>query len=244
MIRTFRFPSRQVALIASCSLATAACGSKPDTSSADTASTSGTPTNSASASNASAPPTVRGTVASISAASLVIKTDTGNVTVRLTRPFQVYARESTKLADVKDNSFIGVTTVKQPDGAERATEIHIFPEELRGMGEGSRMMAQNTSAAGGAGSRMTNGAVSMSRMTNGTASQSRMSNGSVANASDSTLVVQYSGGSQKVTVPPNTPVTQLKATSRSLKVGDPVVVLAKKEADGSLSSDKALLAGK
>ncbi|MEP6550328.1 MAG: hypothetical protein ABJB95_04055, partial [Gemmatimonadales bacterium] len=142
MIRNFRFPSRQAALIAICSMVTAACGSKPDTSSADTASTSGTPTNSASASSTSAPPSVRGTVASISATSLVIKTDTGDVTVRLTQPFQVYAREPAKLADVKDNSFLGVTTVKQPDGTERATEIHIFPEELRGMGEGSRMMAQ------------------------------------------------------------------------------------------------------
>lgn len=187
------------------------------------------------------PPTVRGTVASVSTTSLVIKTDTGNVTVRLMQPFQVYDRAAAKLADIKDNSFIGVTTVKQPDGAERATEIHIFPEELRGMGEGSRMMVQNMSAGG---SRMTNGAVSNSRMTNGAASQSRMSNGSVASASDSTLVVQYSGGSQKVSVPRNTPVTELKATSRSLKAGDQVVVLAKKEADGSLSSDKALIAGK
>jgi len=93
----------------------------------------------------------------------------------------VYDREPGKLADVKDNSFVGITTVKQPDGSEKATEIHIFPEELRGMGEGSRMMAQNP-----AGGRMTNGAVSSSRMTNGAATQSRMSNGSVASANGST----------------------------------------------------------
>jgi hypothetical protein len=171
-------------------------------------------------------------VESVSATSLVIKTDTGSVTVKLTAPLKVYAREQGKLADVTDNSFIGVTTVKQTNGAELATEIHIFPEELRGMGEGSRMMTQ---ASGGGGSRMTNGAV--------TASQSRMSNGSVASANDSTLVVQYAGGSTTVTVPRDVAVTELKATPRSLKAGDQVVVPVTKQADGSLSSDKVLLAG-
>ena len=67
-----------------------------------------------------------------------------------------------------------MTTVKQADGTEQATEIHIFPEELRGLGEGSRMM---TPAANGDGNRMTNGNASVSRTTNGGAPQSRMSNG-------------------------------------------------------------------
>ena len=184
---------------------------------------------------------VRGTVASASPTQLVVATPTGNVTIALAQPVQVFARQPATLADVKDNVFIGVTTVKQPDGTERATEIHIFPEELRGLGEGSRMM--NTSAGGGAGNRMTNGAVSNSRMTNGIAS-SRMSNGSVANANGSTLDVQYSGGSQKVTVPPNTPVTQIRVTSKLLAAGDRVVVPAKKAADGSLSSNRVMLTGR
>jgi len=145
------------------------------------------------------------------------------------------------LADVKDNTFIGVTTVKQPDGSERATEIHIFPEELRGLGEGSRMM--NGGGGGGGGNRMTNGAVSNSRMTNGTATASRMSNGNVANSTGSTLEVQYAGGSQKVTVPPNTRVTQLKPVSKQLAAGDQVVVTAKKAADGTLSTNRVMLAG-
>lgn len=240
MMRKFRPLSRQLAAVAICSLTAAACGGKSESGVADTMN-GGTTAAGVPVTSADALPTVRGTVVSVSTTNLVIKTDTGNVNVRVTQPFRVYNREPAKLADVKDNSFIGVTTVKQPDGAERATEIHIFPEELRGMGEGSRMMAQSTS---GGGSRMTNGAVSTPRMTNGAASQSRMSNGSVANATDSTVLVQYSGGSQKVAVPRNTPVTELKATSRSLKAGDRVVVLAIREAGGSLSSDKALLAGK
>jgi hypothetical protein len=183
---------------------------------------------------------VRGTVASASPTQLVVATPTGNVTVALAQPVQVYSRQPATLADVKDNVFIGVTTVKQPDGSERATEIHVFPEELRGLGEGSRMMNAN---GGGVGNRMTNGAVSNSRMTNGTTA-SRMSNGNVANANGSTLDVQYSGGSQRVTVPPNTAVTQIKATSKQLATGDQVVVPAKKGAGGSLSTNRVMIAGR
>jgi Domain of unknown function (DUF5666) len=221
-------------LAASTAFLLTACSQRADTSTSDTA--AGTST---SASSADTSTTVRGTVSSVSSTSIVVATANGNATVAVTPPLQVFARQPATLADVKENTFIGVTTVKQPDGTEKATEIHIFPEELRGLGEGSRMM--NANAGGSSGNRMTNGAVSNSRMTNGTAA-SRMSNGNVANASGSTLDVQYAGGSQKVTVPPNTPVTQIKATSKSLAVGDQVAIPAKKAADGSLSTNKVLLA--
>ena len=174
---------------------------------------------------------VRGAVVSASPTSVVIKVDTGNVTVHVAQPIKVYDREPGQLADIKDNSFVGVTSVKQPDGSERATEIHIFPEELRGLGEGSRMMAQN---AANNGSRMTNGAVS----------PSRMSNGSVASATGSALVVQYAGGSQRIVVPPATTVTEIKLTAKSLTAGDQVVVVAKRGADGTLSARGALLTGR
>ncbi len=191
--------------------------------------------------NPDAPIMVRGTVVSVSANQLVLKSDTGTVTVGLTQPFHLYVRAPSDLSRVKEGSFVGVTSVKQPDGSERATEIHVFPEELRGVGEGSRMMAPNTSAAA---SRMTNGQVSASRMTNGTASQSRMSNGNVSSTNGSSLVVQYAGGSQNVTVPPNTPVTELKLASRALAAGDRVAVVAKKAPDGSLTADKAISTAK
>jgi Domain of unknown function (DUF5666) len=191
--------------------------------------------------NPDAPILLRGTVTSVSGDQLVLKSDTGAVTVTLTQPFHVYTRAPSDLSHVKESSFIGVTTVKQSDGSERATEIHVFPEELRGLGEGSRMMAPDTSRGP---SRMTNGNVSASRMTNGTASQSRMSNGSVSSTNGSSLVVQYAGGSQTVTVPPNTPVTELKVTSKNLAVGDQVAVMAKKAPDGSLTADKAISTAK
>ena len=196
---------------------------------------------SAPAPDSNAPIMLRGTVVSVSANKLVLKSDTGVATVVMVQPFHLYTRVPADLSKVTEHSFIGVTTVKQPDGSERATEIHVFPEELRGVGEGSRMM---TTAANASASRMTNGNVSASRMTNGTASQSRMSNGSVSSTNGSSLVVQYAGGSQNVTVPPNTPVTEFKIASRDLAAGDQVAVLAKKAPDGSLTASQALSTAK
>ena len=213
------------------------CGRSEDSNQDTTLATQTTQTSEAADPNA--PVVVRGAVASVTASQVKLSSDTGTVTVSIEKPFRVYARSTSDLTHVKPNSFIGVTTVKQPDGSERATEIHIFPEELRGMGEGSRMMTPNPNA-GAAASRMTNGSVSQSRMTNGAVSQSRMSNGNVASTSGSTMVVQYAGGSQKVTVPPNTPVSELKAIPKALAVGDSVAIVAKRAADGSLTSDKAI----
>jgi hypothetical protein len=212
--------------------ALAACSGGANSTPADTTSVQSTK---AAGPNASV--TLRGSVVKASATELVLKSDSGVVTVKLGQPFKLYARVPSDISHVKETAFIGVTTVKQPDGSERATEIHVFPEELRGLGEGSRMMAPR---AGAAGSRMTNGNVSASRMTNGTPAPSRMSNGSVSSTNGSTLVVQYAGGSQTVTVPPTTPVTELKLTSKQLVPGDQIAVLAKRAPDGSLTADRAL----
>ena len=228
--------ARSVVLFSSLALAVTGCDR-----SADSEQSSTPPAESAQVTSPDAPIMLRGTVVSASANKLVLKSDTGVVTVTMAQPFHLYVRAPSDLSHVTEKSFIGVTTVKQPDGSERATEIHVFPEELRGLGEGTRMMAPGTNAAA---SRMTNGNVSASRMTNGTASQSRMSNGNVSSTNGSSLVVQYSGGSQNVIVPPNTPVTELKIVSRDLAAGDQVAVLAKKASDGSLTADKAISTAK
>jgi hypothetical protein len=238
--------ARRLIVSSSIALAVIGCNRSADSNQSDTAAAQ-----SAQAPNPDAPILVRGTVVSASTNEVIIKSDSGVVTVKLTQPFHLYTRVPSDLSQVKQSSFIGVTTVKQPDGAERATEIHVFPEELRGVGEGSRMMAPMASAGASrmtngnvSASRMTNGNLSASRMMNGTASQSRMSNGSVSSTTGSSLVVQYAGGSQNVTVPPNTPVTGFKIASRDLAAGDQVAVLAKKGADGSLTADKAISTAK
>jgi hypothetical protein len=186
---------------------------------------------------------ISGMVERASADKLAIKPRTGSdvMTVKLVQPFHLYARVPGDLSHLKDTNFVGVTSVKQPDGTERASAIGILPEELRGVGEGSYMMNQ---AAGATPSRMTNGNVSASRMTNGTASESRMSNGSVKRTDASTLTVQYQGGVQKVTVPPDTPVNEFQLSTTKPVVGDKVFVWARKDSDGSFSSSKGILAGK
>jgi hypothetical protein len=226
-------------------LIVAACSGNAGSNRSDSMSSAGSvgqPAESASTAGAT-PSMVRGTVADVSPTSVKVSTDSGaTVVVALTPPVHVFQRVPGSLQNVKQNSFIGVTTVKQPDGSEQATEIHIFPEALRGLGEGSRMMAQGSSA-GGSGNRMTNGSVSSSSG-GGSASPSRMSNGSVASTNGSTLVVQYAGGSTTVTVPPNTPVSEIAPVSKPLAAGDKVVVLTTKNADGSLSASRVMLTGK
>jgi hypothetical protein len=176
---------------------------------------------------------ISGTVERASAGELAIKPRTGSdiMTVKLVQPFHLYARVPGDLSHLKDTSFVGVTSVKQPDGTERASAIGILPEELRGVAEGSYMM--NT-PAGATPSRMTNGAVSQSRMSNGIAKREEAL----------TLTVQYQGGVQKITVPADTPVNEYQLTATEPVVGDRVFVLARKASDGSLSSSVGILSGK
>ena len=174
---------------------------------------------------------VSGTVERASADELAIKPPTGNdvMTVKLVQPLHLYHRVPGDLSHIKDTSFVGVTSVKQPDGTERASAIGILPEEMRGVGEGSYMMKQSADSA---------------RMTNGTASQSRMSNGSAKRTDATTLTVEYQGGVQKITVPADTPVHEYQLTATKPVAGDRVFLLARKASDGALSSSAGVLSGK
>jgi hypothetical protein len=222
--------TRRIGVITMCAML-AACSGK---SAARTDSASATGSVAPADSAAGTMTMVRGSVASASATTLSVQGDSGTVSVQLAQPLRVYERQPARLDEVTPNTFIGVTTVKQPDGSDQATEIHIFPEELRGLGEGSRPMA--AASSGGAGSTMTNGT-----MTNGNASSPQMSNGSASRVG-SALVVQYAGGSMKANVPASTPVTKLVATSHPLATGDRIVVIATKRPDGALESNRVILA--
>jgi Domain of unknown function (DUF5666) len=186
---------------------------------------------------------VRGVVANISDDTLTVKSRTSLVQIHTGSPLQVYRDIPSDLAHVKSASFVGVTSIKRPDGSETAKEIHIFPEELRGTGEGSYLLDQDQPNPKG-NSRMTNGTVSQSRMTNGSVSQSRMTNGTVnARPDASTLTIQYGGGVQTITVPPDVPVTVLTLSTEPLKPGQNVVVLAMKQPDGSLTATRVISRG-
>lgn len=183
---------------------------------------------------AQTPVSVRGVIVSVDAKQMVLKTDAGSQTIKLKQPYKVYGRVASDLAHVKNTSFIGVTTVKGTHGTERATEIHIFPEEMRGSGEGSRMMTAATGATPG--SRMTNGAVAMDA-----AGASRMTNGSSSTISNGRMVVQYAGGTQSVVVPRDVKVTEIKLAPHKLAAGESAFVTLVKAADGSMTSDRAML---
>jgi len=187
------------------------------------------------------PAMIRGTVAKVSGNEVDVKTATGSVRIKLSQPFRVYARVPGRLTEVKNASFVGVTSVKQRDGTQKATEIHVFAPELRGMGEGSHMMNPSPNPSP---SRMTNGSVSAPRMTNGTTSKSRMSNGSVQRKGASSIIVTYRGGSQSIAVPPGVTVTDIKPSRTKLRVGDNVVMMVQSDAHGELSSSKAIRSGK
>jgi hypothetical protein len=93
--------------------------------------------------------------------------------------------------------------------------------------------------SGGGRSTMTNGSVANSRMTNGAA---RMTNGTSNGAKGGTMTVEYTGGSQTITVPAGVTVTVIAPTSTKLAPGTSVVVPASKQADGSLKASMVMLA--
>ena len=111
----------------------------------------------ASASFAQQPPTVRvrGTVEAVDGAMLAVKSRDGQTIYRVKMADNVAVRGIVKaaLSDIKDNSYIGVTGMPQADGSQKAVEIHIFPEPMRGTGEGHRPWDLQP------GSTMTNAAV-------------------------------------------------------------------------------------
>jgi len=187
---------------------------------------------------------VRGTVTAVSDGALTLSTPSGDVAIALTQPVKVYTRQNADLSRVTDRAFVGVTSVPQPDGTQRATEIHIFPEELRGLGEGSRPMGQ---PGEGGRSTMTNGSVAGQRMTNGAARMTngaaRMTNGATKGAAGETITVVYNGGTQTITVPPGVTVTEIAPTTVPLTVGTNVVVPATKQPDGTLKTSRVMLTG-
>ena len=84
------------------------------------------------------PPTVRirGTIESVDGSMLSIKSREGtDMKVRVTDNVVVVGIAKSSLADIKQNSYIGVSAMPEPDGTQKALAIHIFPEAQRGTGD-------------------------------------------------------------------------------------------------------------
>jgi hypothetical protein len=121
------------------------------------------------------------------------------------------------LAAIKPGFFIGSAAMPQPDGSQKALEVHIFPEAMRGTGEGHRPYT-----------------VPNSTMTNGTV-------GDMVTASDGqSLTVKYKDGEKTIVVPPGVPIVRYEITDRSaLKPGAHVTTLnAVKKPDGTIEAPR------
>src|SRR5262245_3001411 len=75
---------------------------------------------------------VRGEIAKVDGNTLTVKSRSGEtLTVKLAEPPRVAAMVKASLADIKNDSFIGVSAMPQPDGTQKAYAIHIFLDSQR-----------------------------------------------------------------------------------------------------------------
>ncbi len=161
-----------------------------------------------------------GTIAKVDGDSMMLKLSSGEeAKLSLTPNAQIVAVVKASMADIKDNTFLGSAAMPQPDGSQKALEVHIFPEAMRGTGEGHRPYAP----------------VPNSTMTNGAASGA-----TVTGVDGSTITVKYKDGEKKIVVPPNVPIVRYEIGSASdLKVGAAFRVLAAtKQPDGSYTAPR------
>ena len=169
------------------------------------------------------PVRVRGSVVSLEGTKLVVHAKDGkDITVNLNENFAALAVVKSSMADIKEGTFIGTATVTQPDSTLRSMEVVVFPDKMRGTGEGHYPWDL------GSNSMMTNATVS----------------NAVKGVEGQTITVTYKGGEKKIDVPANVPVvTIVPATKEEIKPGAIVFVPTMRQADESLTGG-AVLFGK
>ena len=167
------------------------------------------------------PTRVRGAIESVDGDILTVKSRSGeDVKLHMTGDMKVVGIIKISMADIKVGSFIGATTVPGPDGKQNALEVHVFPEDMRGTGEGSRPYDLRPN----------------STMTNATVAES------VARNDGHSLMVKYKDGEKKVEVSPDTPVvTYVPADKSDLKAGAKVIAFMKQLPDGSFETNRVIV---
>src|SRR5262245_58775303 len=167
---------------------------------------------------ANPPVRVRGTVEKIDGQNLTVKATNGeSMTVKLADNFVVMGIGKATVADIDSGKLIGTTTVGERDGALIALEVHIFPESMRGTGEGHYDWDLRPS--------------------------SKMTNANVANVvsmgKDRILTVQYKGGEKKILVPENAVIVSFTPVDRSeLKPGAHIFATSQRQPDGNLTAPR------
>jgi len=170
------------------------------------------------AQKAPVPSRVRGEIEAVDGDMLTVKSRSGeDFKLHMTSDIKVVGITKISLNDIKVGSFIGTTTVPGPEGMPTALEVHVFPENMRGTGEGSRPFDLRPN----------------STMTNATVSESVVGN------DGHTILVKYKDGEKKVLVTPETPVvTYVPADKSDLKPGAKVIASMKQLPDGSFETNR------
>jgi len=164
------------------------------------------------------PTRIRGTVEKLDGQTLTVKSRDGQqLTIALAPNFTVSAVVKKSLADIKAGDYVGAAWTKGTDGKLHAIEVLIFPEALRGAGEGERPWDLTP--------------------------DSLMTNATVAGIASATqghvLKVTYKGGESEIIVAPDKPVVTFAPGDASLlKPGAAIFTTALKKADGSLSASR------
>jgi hypothetical protein len=160
----------------------------------------------------------RATIESVAAdgAALSVRTRAGEErTVHLGPKTRFVLVVPATLADVKPSTFIGVAAMPGQGGEQNAMEVHIFPEAMRGTGEGFRPFDLAP------GSTMTNGNI----------------DARVDATSGPKLTVTYKGGQQTIVVDPKTPIVALEPGAQTdLKPGAAIIARGPKQEDGSIDA--------
>ncbi|MGB6200229.1 MAG: hypothetical protein WBF35_11830 [Candidatus Acidiferrales bacterium] len=172
---------------------------------------------------------IRAIVVSFKAPTLVVKDEDGDtVSVTVPADLRIMANATATLADIKPGDFVGSAADKGPDGKLHAEEVHIFPEAMRGTGEGHRPMGPDPNRT------MTNGTVSggandpeARTMTNGTV-------GAATGSASRTITIEYNGGVQQIEVGPDVPIITLVVGDASLLKPGATVSLVAVRTDGGL----------
>ena len=165
-----------------------------------------------------APPVrVRGTIERIESPVFVVKSrDGAELKIVLADNAVAVGVVKATLADIKAGSFVGIGAMPQSDGTQRALEVLIFPDAMRGTGEGHYPWDLQPK----------------STMTNGNVEQV------VTSVDGGKLTVKYKDGEKKIIVPPDVPVVAFVPGDKAdLKPGVKIfIVAAKKMPDGTLQA--------
>jgi hypothetical protein len=167
---------------------------------------------------AQTPPTrIRGQIEKVDGSMITIKARDGSMmNVKLADNARVMTFIKASSADIKPNSYIGVTAMPEADGTQKAIAVHIFLEAQRGAAEGFRQWDLRPN------STMTNANVESK----------------VASVDGDVVIVKYKDGEKKVTIPKDTPVVAFApGEMNEVKPGAQIIIFgAQKQADGTYTS--------